>query len=183
MNVLVRASAMALGVAVLSIGAAAPAYADHVGTYFSIEYTSVNVGTSTHHSANSADPSGLRFKFGTRLTHSFDIEAQLGAAVDEKSNLGTEFSAAYAGVYLKGHLPLGFKSALFGLAGMSYMDLTQSNEQLESTDYQSGFSYGFGLETKLTQNIDLTADYMRYTQDTGLFDELSAVNFGLKVYF
>ncbi len=183
MNVSVRAAVAALSVATLSLGTVGPSYADHIGTYFSIEHTSVSVGSSSHHSTSSADPSGLRFKFGTRLTHSFDLEAQLGAAVDEKSKLDTEFSAAYAGVYLKGYLPLGFKSALFGLAGMSYMDLTQSNDQLESTNYQSGFSYGFGLETQLTKNLDLTADYMRYTQYTGVFDELSAVNFGLKVYF
>jgi len=183
-----RTLTLAAAVATSTFLAAAPALADHDSTYFSIERTAVSIGTSDGSQSAEIDPVGIRLKVGAGLSHAFDLEAQFGAATAEPDREFEKFGASYAGVYLKGYLPLGFRSAIFGLGGWSWMELSEKLDDRhdslsEYTENRSGFSYGFGIETQLSKNIDLSADYMRYSQEEGTFDEISAVNFGLKVYF
>ncbi len=170
-------------VAALSTITVAPALANHDGTYFAIERTAVSIDSSSGVQSEEISPTGIRLKVGTGISHAFDLEAQFGGATDEPAGPFDEFDAAYAGVYLKGYLPLGFRSALFGMGGFSWMELTEIIDDRELSDRRAGFSYGFGLETQISDNIDLSADYMRYTQDEGIYDEISTINFGVKVYF
>jgi len=179
----IRSLSAAFTLATLSTITAAPAFADHDSTYFSLERTALSIGSSNGSQAGEIDPIGVRLKIGAGISHGFDLEAQFGMASDEPDRQFDEFEASYAGVYLKGYLPVGFRSAVFGLGGFSWMDLTEVVNGRELTDERSGFSYGFGLETQISKNIDLSADYMRYSQEEGLYDEVSAVNFGVKIYF
>jgi len=148
--------------------------------YIGIEGTSLSVDENLDGDLN---PKGIRFKLGVPLANNFDIEAQFGYSADTSTRSFEDLSVRYAGAYLKGYLPLGFNSALYGLVGYSNVELTQTVSGNEFTDERFGFSYGAGLETRLSERLDLTADFMRYVQDEGLFKDISAVSLGLKLYF
>lgn len=176
---------LSLVMATIGLGASlvTPAFANHESTYFALEGTALSVGSSSSPNLN-FEPVGVRFKVGSRLSQAFDIEAQFTASSDDSTSLIDQFDTTIAGVYLKAHLPLGFRSALYGLGGYNWTKLTSIDADREFVDRQSGFSYGFGVETQLSSNIDLSADFMRYSQgDEGEFDEISSINFGVKVYF
>ena len=148
--------------------------------YIAIEGTS---GTLENPNQYELDPSGIRFRLGTRVDETFDLEVQFGFLGDNSTVNFDKLSASFAGVYLKGYLPVGYNSALFALGGFTAVELTQEVNDQRFTDSRGGFSYGVGLETKLTENADLTADYMRYIAEDGLFEHFSAVSFGVKLYF
>lgn len=129
------------------------------------------------------EPGGMRMRLGTRIDDTFDMEMHFGFMRDNRTDSFDHIDASFAGVYLKGYLPIGYNSALFALGGMTVLELGQDVSGQRFTDSRGGFSYGFGLETQLSENTDLTADYMRYIADDGLFDHFSAVSFGIKLYF
>ena len=51
------------------------------------------------------------------------------------------------------------------------------------THQRGGLSWGAGLETELTDRIDLSADWVRHVGDEGEFEAVDAVSLGLKLYF
>lgn len=153
------------------------AYAD---SYITIEGTSVVVEENLNGELN---PLGLRFRMGMPVGRNLDIEAHIGFGVDNSNSAFDEFDTTYGGLYLKGYLPIGFNSAFYALGGVSGVSLSQTVNNSEFTDERFGFSYGAGLETKISQRADLTADYMRYIRDDGLFKDISAVSFGIKLYY
>jgi len=159
---------------------ALPVLPVHAGGYIGIDRSSVTVEDE---SGDEIEPDGLRFRIGMRISEFFDLEAQFGRVDDSSTTAFDDFETTYMGAYLKGYLPVGRQSALFALAGVSGVEYTQDIAGQEFSDDQSGFSYGIGLETKLTQSLDLSADYMRYNTDEGLYPEASAINFGIKWYF
>ena len=149
-------------------------------TYIAIEGSRLSVDNNV---SDDLEPSGLRFRLGARVSEFFDVEGHFGLTSDDDSPIFDELDATYFGGYLKGYIPVGERSALFGLAGYTRTELTQTVGGSEFSDARTGFSWGFGLETQLTERVDLTADYMQYLSDEGLFEDISAVNFGLKLYF
>lgn len=128
-------------------------------------------------------PIGMRVRMGVRLNELFDIEAHLGGGTDSENSAFDSFSTTYAGAYLKGYLPFGHRSAVFALAGLSGITHSQDINGRSFTDSQSGFSYGFGMETQLTDRLDLSADFMRYNNDGTEFSDFTAVSLGVKWYF
>jgi len=149
-------------------------------SYITFEGTSVSVEENLDGDLN---PVGFRFRLGTPVGDNLDIEGHFGFAGDSRPTAYEEFGSSYAGVFLKGYVPIGFNSALYALGGYSMVALSQTVNSREFNDERHGFSYGVGLETSLSERIDLTADYMRYVRDEGLFEDISAVSFGLKFYF
>lgn len=165
----------------LTAALGAPAYANHNTTYLSIEGTALNVHSNSL--GTSFDPFGVRVKVGTRLSPAFDVEAQFAASSDDSNGLLDQLDATLAGVYLKGYLPLGFRSSLYALGGYSWAKFTTHSFEQEIVDRQSGFSYGVGVETQIARNIDLSADFTSYSQEGGEYDDVSSFSFGVKVYF
>ncbi len=149
-------------------------------SYITVEGTSVTVQDNLDGELN---PMGLRFRLGAPIGENLDIEGHFGFAGDSRESAYDEFGTSYAGVYVKGYVPIGFNSAFYALGGYSMVALSQTINGSEFSDERHGFSYGAGLETQISERIDLTADYMRYVRDEGLFEDISAVSFGLKFYF
>ncbi len=154
-----------------------PAYA---GSYITVDGTSVTVQDNLDGELN---PMGMRFRLGTQVGRNLDVEAHFGFGADLRDSAYDEFGTSYAGLYLKGYVPVGYNSAFYGLAGRSAVSLSQTINGQEFSDERYGFSFGAGLETKISERVDLTADYMRYVRDEGLFKDISAVSFGVKFYF
>lgn len=149
-------------------------------TYIAIEGSKLSVGNNI---SDSLEPSGLRFRLGSRVSDFFDVEAHLGMTGDHSHPQFDEFSTGYFGGYVKGYLPVGARSAVVGLAGFTRVKHTQTIDGTEFSDARGGFSWGLGVETQLSDRLDLTADYVSYLSDEGLFENISAINFGLKLYF
>ena len=150
------------------------------GYYVGLDGSAVSVDNTVD---SDVDPRGIRFRLGTNVSRFFDLEAQFGGAIDNETRAFSEFSAAYAGFYLKGYLPLGRRSSLFALAGGAAVELTQTIGRGRFSDDRGSFSYGFGLETRLSRNFDISADFMQYSLDDDEFSGVSAINLGLKYYF
>ena len=71
-----------------------------------------------------------------------------------------------------------------GLFFLYSAKLTRIAGDEELVDRQFGLSYGVGVETPLSSNIDLSADFMRDSQgEEGEFDEISSINYGVEIYF
>ena len=169
---------LAVAVIVFSvIGFSPTVYADR---YIGIDGSSISLEGDNEEDIN---PVGVRLRMGTRLSEWLDFEAHLGGGEDNSTRLFDELQVIYVGLYLKGHLPIGQRSNLYVLAGGAGLDLTQTIGRREFTADRSGFSYGFGLETRLSKYWDLSADYIRYTLDDESFSEVSAISLGLKWYF
>jgi len=149
--------------------------------YFAIEGSSL---TLEERDKSGISPRGLRLRLGTHINRLMDVEGHYGFSFsdkDEEDDRST--STNYYGLFVKAYLPVGHNSALFALAGMSTVNLSQKLSTAKNSDSRSGGSFGFGMETRLSENADLTADYMSYIRDEGLFEEVSSFNFGLKLYF
>ncbi len=148
-------------------------------------YMAIEGMTATLENPSDTDvkPSGFRLRLGTRIDETFDVETHFGYIRDSSTTDFDRIGASFAGIYLKGYLPVGTSSALFALGGFTGVEVAQEINDQRFTDSRGGFSYGFGLETQLSSNADLTADYVRYIADDGLFERFSAVSFGIKLYF
>lgn len=148
--------------------------------YIGLDGSSLDIENSLDDELN---PGGLRLRLGIPVAPMFDLELHIGGGSESETLVADRFRASYMGAFLKGYLPVGRRSALFGLAGFSAVDFTQTFDGRDFTDERSGFSYGFGLETEISRRLDLSADYVRYVSDEGPFSELSSVNLGIKLYF
>ena len=129
------------------------------------------------------NPHGIRLRLGMRISDLLDMELHLGGGTDSETPAFESFGATYGGAYLKAYLPFAQRSSLFGLVGVSGVSYSQTVSGRTFTYTQSGFSYGFGMETQITEQLDLSADYMRYSNDGAEFSELSTISFGIKYYF
>lgn len=166
-----------LAVFLLSAVLSVPA---HAGGYIGLDGTSLALDNQLDDDLN---PRGARLRLGMRLNDLFDFEVHLGGGIDRQTTLFDNFSAGYAGAFLKAYLPVGQRSALFGLVGASGVEITQNINGREFSASRSGFSYGFGLETELSERLDLSADFVRYIGGDGEFSEVSGISLGIKWYF
>lgn len=167
----------ALVALILSMAAGSQAQANG---YIGLDGSSLNVENTLDDDLN---PGGMRLRLGMPVAPMIDIEMHLGGGRESQTTAADRFTATYVGAFLKGYLPVGNRSALYGLVGLSAVDYTQTFDGRDFSDERSGFSYGFGLETELSRRLDLSADYVHYVNDEGPFSELSSVNLGIKLYF
>lgn len=167
-------------VLITTLVASFAATAASASSYITVEGTSVTVQNNLDGELN---PMGLRFRLGMPVAENLDIEGHVGFGSDSRDSAYDEFGAGYVGLYMKGYVPIGFNSAFYALGGFSRVSLSQTINDNEFTDERYGFSYGAGFETKISKRADLTADYMRYVRDEDVFDDISAVSFGIKFYF
>lgn len=173
MSILLKIALLATAFVVPLSGAQADAYIGLDGASIAVE----------NPLDNELNPHAMRLRLGMLINELLDMELHLGGGTDTDTPAFESFSATYTGAYLKAYLPFGQRSSLFGLAGVAGISYSQEVNGRTYTDTQSGFSYGFGMETQLTDSLDLSADYMLYSNNGTEFSELSAISFGLKYYF
>ena len=159
---------------------AGAAHEARAGGYIALDGSSVTLGEAFDDDLN---PRGGRLRLGVRVSEAFDVELHAGVSSDTETGAFDSFDASWAGAYLKGYVPIGERSALFALGGIAGVELAQSVRGADVADERGGFSWGMGLETSLTERLDLSADWMRYVADEGAFERVDAVSLGLKLYF
>ena len=129
------------------------------------------------------DPRGGRLRLGARLGDRLDVELHAGRSSAEDGATFERLRVGWIGAYLKAYLPVGSRSALYALGGVAGARVGRELGGREIEDERGGLSYGAGLETELTERIDLSADWVRYLDDEGGLGEVDAVSIGLKLYF
>jgi len=175
------ASIAALGVALFTLATVIVVPPARAGGYIALDGSSVTLGEAFDENLN---PRGGRLRLGMRVSDVFDVEMHAGVSSDDDTTSAGSVEASWAGLYLKGYVPVGERSALFALGGVAGVELAQSvRGDAELTDERGDFSYGFGLETSLSERLDLSADWMRYVADEGAFERVDAISLGLKLYF
>ena len=188
-SMLAKTRRLILGGSVLCC-AAANAWAGHptvIGSAF-LALDGAVFGISSDRQTDTSLP-GMRLRVGASLSPLIDLEGQFGFSFNDEDYSNDPELGVY-GVYLKGYLPIGQYSSLYAAGGMAVVDV-HSPQHLGTNDTHAGFSdgvvggfsYGFGLETQLSDSLDLTADYLSYLSASDDQDGVSAVTFGLKLYF
>lgn len=150
------------------------------GAYLGIDGSSFSLDNSSDDDLN---PRGMRLRLGLRISDVFDLEGHFGFGHDDDTTAFDEIGAVYSSAFLKAHAPLGARSTAYAMAGFTALELTETVGAREFSDDDVSFSYGFGLETELTDRLDLSADYVLYSEELGAFEDFSAVSLGLKLYF
>lgn len=158
----------------------------HAGGYLALDGSSLTVGDGVDSESN---PHGGRLRLGLRASQDFDIELQVGMSSSDGDEPLGDFQTNFAGAYLKGYAPVGARSALFALAGVAGVEFSregdghEASQSLAESRTASGFSFGAGLETELSERFDLSADWMRYLSGDEEVERVDAVSIGLKYYF
>ena len=150
------------------------------GPYFGIDGSSFSLDGSIDDDLN---PRGVRLRLGLPISRVFDLEGHLGFGSEDDVDAFDEIDVVFSSVFLKAHAPLGARTTAYAMAGVTALELTETIGRREFTDEDAGISFGFGLEVVLSRRVDLSADYVFYSQDVGIFEDLSAVSLGLKLYF
>jgi len=150
-------------------------------TYFAIDGSRFSLVDESDEEIN---PGGLRLRVGTQLGTFVDLETHAGFSFSDDKGVTEDLTAAYVSGFLKGYVPIGTTSAIFGMVGVTGASLSQEiGRRSEFSEDRTGFSWGVGVETSLNKRVDLTADFVSYIRSDGLFEEISAFNMGLKFYF
>ncbi len=150
------------------------------GPYLGIDGSAFSLDGS---SDDDLDPRGVRLRLGLPISRVFDVEAHFGFGTEDDIAAFDEIDVVFSSVFLKAHAPLGARTTAYAMAGLTALELTETIGRREFTDEDAGISFGFGLETVLSRRVDLSADYVFYSQDVGIFEDLSAISLGLKLYF
>ena len=122
------------------------------------------------------NPTLLMARLGGYLTPNFTIEGRLGSGLKDDTHKLPEFGNnnfsleldSLLGVYGTGHFNLSEKSSVYGVLGGSKVEGTSSLPDftsLESSEDNSGISYGIGVDIGFGSSWILNIEYMRYLDD------------------
>ena len=154
--------------------------ADSYMGYFGVDASSIKVKNQI---GEDLTPGNLRLRLGGNFAPYFDLEGHLSLTVNSDEQFQADWSADIAALFIKGHLPLGRYVSLYGLAGIASVVLTETIDRRHFEEDRGGFAYGVGLESVLTERMDISLDYVNYLPDDNIVDDVTALSFGFKFYF
>ncbi len=161
----------------LLIAATAKASPDYFGeAAFGIDISRVTIDSDTDPELN---PGGLRLRTSYQISKYFDVAGHLGFSFTESAGSFDNIGLGYFSGFLKGYLPLVGDSAVYGLLGVTAAGLSQDIRGRSFREDRGDFSWGFGAEVRVRNQIYLNADFVSYIQSDGLFEDISAVSIGL----
>jgi len=168
---------------VLAAATAAPAQAQQGQSpyYAGITYSTLNYDES---GSGTAKPSAIGVKIGREINKNFALETRFGTGLsdDNIGNSGVEVSLDYyLGAYAKGILPLSPRIALYGLAGVTYGELSANGGGLRLSGGDSDFSYGFGADFGIGATTSVNVEWARLFEGSGY--KLDAISVGLNFKF
>lgn len=113
-----------------------------------------------------------QFRFGAYLTPNLAIEGRVGRSLGWTTvdGFGLEVQNLYGG-YLKGIVPVTNAFSLYGLAGLTAVQLHRDYGTFHSND--NGFSYGLGAEFKFPNRMVISAEYARLLTGSNLDNSAS----------
>jgi opacity protein-like surface antigen len=132
-------------------------------------YVGFSVGQFNYKESGLQDinPGIGQFRFGAYIGPNLAIEGRVGRSLGwtTVNGFGLEVQNLYGG-YLKGIVPVSNGFALYGLAGLTSVQLHRDYGTLHSND--NGFSYGVGAEFRFPNRMVISAEYARLLTGTNL---------------
>ena len=120
---------------------------------------------------------GIRGRAGYQFLDQIAAEVHLATGGSDRSN-GVRLELDFlAGVFLRGDIPISRYLSLYGLLGVSYLDFTVAR----SNEDETSISFGLGLDYQISGNTYLSADYIRYINDSDF--DYDALNVGARWRF
>lgn len=131
-------------------------------------------------------PSVIKGTLGTVVSEGFAIEGFVATGVSDDSirylGVPVTLSINHAfGVYARPFLKVGESAELFARAGFFRGKLTASANGYHFGTSGGDFSYGVGAAFNVSNNVQLTVDYMQYYDKENI--KISGAGLGVKVAF
>jgi len=152
-------------------------------TYFGGNF---HLGTYSESGFPDLDPTGVRVKAGKYFAENIAIEGSIilgmtsGDATVEGIGVELELKNALS-VFVKGDLPLSDAANIYGLLGFTKGKLEASVLGQTNSEDDSGLSYGFGAETRFSENLYLFGEYVIYISESDY--DYTGLNVGLHKKF
>ena len=163
------------------------AYAQQSQSAAGATYFGVNLSQASYEESGrgTAKPTVISATLGKVVNQNFAVEGRFGTGLTDDDlgggatrDVGVDF---FLGAYAKGILPITPRFAVYGLAGVTYGDLSASSGGLRFSDSDADFSYGFGLDYQIGATTAINFEWAR------LFDgpdyKLDALSLGVSFRF
>lgn len=161
-------------------------------SYFGIQYGVADYSEKSI--SKNFNPTVLIGRFGYYFRPSFSIEGRFGIGMQDDTQFLSELGVggldatleldSILGVYGTGRINLTGSSSLYGVLGVSTIEVTTSVPAFpaaESTSDESSVSYGVGADIDIGKKAVLNIEYMRYLDknnlDLGVIGVGAAYNF------
>lgn len=181
MKILAIAALTALSTLAIAPAHAQPGAPVAGSTYFGITFSQVDYEESGR---GSAKPTAIGAKLGKVVNQNFAIEGRFATGLSDDDlggaaqDVGVDF---FLGAYAKGILPLSPRIALYGIAGVTYGDLSTGSGGLRFSDSDADFSYGFGADFAIGATTSLNVEWARLFEASGY--KVDALTFGVNFAF
>ena len=163
------------------------AYAQQSQSAAGATYFGVNLSQASYEESGrgTAKPAFISASLGKVINQNFAVEGRFGTGLTEDDvggsgprDVGVDF---FLGAYAKGILPITPRFAVYGLAGVTYGDLSASSGGLRFSDSDADFSYGFGLDYQIGATTALNFEWARLFDGTDY--NLDALSLGVSFRF
>ena len=169
-------------------GIAGPEDNGYIGVQYGIgNYSEKNI-------SKDFKPTALITRFGYYFHPNYSVEGRLGFGLQDDTQFLPEFGVAgldakfeldsIMGVYGTGHFNLSESSSLYGVLGVSGVEVTTSVPAFPaatSTGDETSISYGIGADIGIGKNFILNIEYMKYLDkdnfDLGVIGAGAVFNF------
>lgn len=146
--------------------------------YFGISLSQASYEESGRGTAN---PTVIGLTLGKVINQNFAIEGRFGTGLTDDNvggggPQGVEVDF-FLGAYAKGILPISPRFSLYGLAGVTYGDLSASGPGLRFSGSDADFSYGIGLDYLIGATTSVNVEWARLFNSSDY--KLDALTVGL----
>lgn len=143
-----------------------PAHAQQGGaaagsTYFGVTFSQASYEESGR---GTAKPTVIGAKLGKVVNQNFAVEGRFATGLTDDSISGGPQDVKvdlFLGGYAKGILPLSPRFALYGIAGVTYGDVSAGSGGLRFSDSDADFSYGFGVDWMIGATTSIEFEWAR----------------------
>lgn len=153
------------------------------GNYYGISVTQFNIDGSWFE----ADVMTLDGRFGTYFNENFSGELRAGFGIqddtvnfDLNSSMDLEMKNHY-GAYIRAGIPVGEVFYPYVIAGYTHGKVEETFLGGSISESESDFSYGLGADFALSNDFDISLEYMDYLDMDGV--EVEGISLGFKARF
>lgn len=145
------------------------------GAYYGVGVTQHSIDDT----GDGVDVMTLDGRFGTYFNENFSGEVRLGVGITDDDIFGVDVEVKnFYGAYLRAGLPAGESFYPYVIAGYSRIKLEASGFGASASDSESDVSYGLGADFSVSDNVDITLEFMRYLDKDGT--EIDGIGLGFK---
>lgn len=121
-------------------------------------------------------------RLGTYFNENFSGEVRLGFGIKDDSYLGADVEMKnFYGAYLRAGIPVTDGFYPYAIAGYTKAKIEVSDLGFSASDSESDVSYGFGADFAVSDDVDITVEYMKYLDKDGA--EIDGIGLGFKARF